>query len=482
MSTRRALMYSFLDRYSGLVLSVISSMVIARLLRPDEIGVFSVAMAMLAFTATIRDMGAGQYVVQAPEIDHDRLKTVWTLQFGLGCSLAAVVAALAWPMAAFYAEPRLAPIMGLMALTYLVTPVGSITYALLMREMRFQHVAVMRFSAALVGTVVAIGLALQGHGPISLAWSMLASSCTTALMAQFFRQRGQPWGFSLDGVREVLSFGSRITGSTFTNTLMYSTPDFALGKLQGMTAAGLYSRSNGLVAMFHRLMTDAISGVAMAHFAKGRREARDPAPDFMRAQSYLVTLNAAFALALAALAWPLTHLLYGDQWMDSVALTRLLALAAVLDAPVPVCAALLTGSGRIDLVLKCTLWCAGLSIAALVVGATLSLQGVGVAAMIGALLRGAVWLRAARSVCQFTLGQLLKMLSHSGLTAVFICVPLTPAVLIFGLEPLQHWPVLLAAAPLLLVGLLLAPAVTKHPIHYEINRALERLRPSRSQH
>ena len=60
MSTRQTLVFSFLDRYSGLVIHILSAMVIARLLTPAETGVYSVVMVLLGFVAVFRDFGAGQ--------------------------------------------------------------------------------------------------------------------------------------------------------------------------------------------------------------------------------------------------------------------------------------------------------------------------------------------------------------------------------------------------------------------------------------
>lgn len=61
--TREALVFSFLDRYSSLAISIIYSMMIARLQTPGEIGVFSVTRVVLGFVSTIRDLGAGRYAV-----------------------------------------------------------------------------------------------------------------------------------------------------------------------------------------------------------------------------------------------------------------------------------------------------------------------------------------------------------------------------------------------------------------------------------
>lgn len=105
MPTRKSLFFSFLDRYASLAINVLSSMVIARLLTPAEIGVFSVTMVLLMFVATVRDMGAGQYLLQEKELTNDRIRAVWAVQLGLGIGLACVVLLASYPVSIFYKEP-----------------------------------------------------------------------------------------------------------------------------------------------------------------------------------------------------------------------------------------------------------------------------------------------------------------------------------------------------------------------------------------
>ena len=76
MSIRKSLVYSYLDRYASLVVSIVSSMVIARVLTPEDIGVFSVTMVLISFVATVRDLGAGQYLIQEKELTTDRIRAV----------------------------------------------------------------------------------------------------------------------------------------------------------------------------------------------------------------------------------------------------------------------------------------------------------------------------------------------------------------------------------------------------------------------
>lgn len=169
MSTRRALLFSFVDRYSGMFLSIVSSMVLARMLTPADIGVFSVASAPPDPGKRRARHGRGPEPCQAKQLDNDQIRAVWTIQVAVGLLLAVVVAGLAIPAAAFYREPRMTPVLLVMAGTFLINPEGAITYAMLMRQMRFQQVAVMRFCANLAGFIVSLYLAFREWGPMSLA-------------------------------------------------------------------------------------------------------------------------------------------------------------------------------------------------------------------------------------------------------------------------------------------------------------------------
>ncbi|MBK7549792.1 MAG: oligosaccharide flippase family protein [Rhodoferax sp.] len=272
MTTRKSLAFSFLDRYASVLISVASSMIIARLLAPAEIGVFSVTMVLLMFVATVRDMGAGQYLIQEKELTTERVRAVWAVQLGLGLALACLVLLVSYPVAIFYNEPRMRDIMLVVALNYAVNPFGSLTYAWLMREMRFEALALIRFSAGLSGALVSTWLAWKNYGPISLAFGSLASTLVNALMAIYFRPKSFPWLPGVGEIRRVLTFGSQLTVSTVIDTLIDGAPELLIGKLQSLTGAGLYSRSNGLVQMFNRLFVDAVAAVCLPWFAGKTRE------------------------------------------------------------------------------------------------------------------------------------------------------------------------------------------------------------------
>src|SRR5450830_1240505 len=394
MSTRKSLFYSFLDRYASLAISVVSSMVIARLLTPAEIGVYSVTMVLLMFVSTFRDMGAGQYLVQEKNLTKERIRAVWAVQLGLGLGLACVVLLASYPVAVFYKEPRMRNIMLVVALNYAINPFGSLTYAWLMREMRFESVALMRFSAGLSGSLVTIWLALNNYGPISLAFGSLSSTLANALMAVYFRPKYFPWLPGLSEIRRVLVFGSKLTASSLVNVISNSAPELILGKLQGLTAAGLYSRSMGLVLMFYRLFVDAVGAVCLPWFARKSREQGGFVAPFLKATSYVTAFGWSFCLVVICLAHPIVRALYGNQWDQSVDLARLLAVDIALGVPASLCQTALLSSGAVVTISRLTVLNALQGVVFVAFGAWQGLMTLGFLMIASTAVGAVIWLRA----------------------------------------------------------------------------------------
>lgn len=476
MSTRRSLGFAFLDRYASLAVGVASSMILARLLTPAEVGVFSVAMALLALVQTVRDLGAGQYLLQERELTTDRIRAVWAVQLALGLGLGALVALASTPVAGFYAEPRMRDIMLLLALNYVVNPFGSVTYAWLMREMRYDAIAFIRFSSTLSGAVASVLLARAGHGPISLAWGSLCTTCVNALVAVMFRPSGYPWRPGIREVRRVLAFGTRLTSTSIVETVASAAPEFVLGKLQGLAAAGLYSRANGLVAMIDRLVTDAVYSVSVSLFSKEARESRDLAASFVNALSYVTALSWSFSLTLVFIAHPAIRVLYGPQWDASSDVARLLAAAMVFAAPVPVCMAALIGSGAVGKVLRATLTSGACTVVFVAIGAWVGMIEASAAMLLSAVFAGVVWLRIAHDVLGFEWRALLTSAAASLRVALATAaIPaLTCAAL--GPRPAQSALALAIASVGAVAGFFAGLHLAQHDLAHEVARIAEGLR------
>ena len=468
MSTRNSLFFSFVDRYASLVITVVSSMVIARLLTPAEIGVFSVTVVLLSFVTSIRDMGAGQYLVQEKELTTARIRAVWALQLGLGLGLACVVLLASYPVALFYNEPRMRNVMLVVALNYAINPFGSLTNAWLVREMRFDSVAIMRFSSVLSGALVTTWLAWQKFGPISLALGSLTTTVVNALVAVYFRPKSFPWLPGLGEIKRVLSFGSKLTATSLVLDVQNSAPELLLGKLQSLAATGLYSRAAGLVMMFYRLFVDAVVAVCLPWFARQSREQGNIVEPFLKATAYITALGWSFCLAVICLAHPIIRVLYGNQWDQSVDLTRLLAVSIAINVPYSLCNTALLSSGGVNIIARTTVIVSLQAIVFVAIGASQGLMALGVTGIMSSAIAATFWLRATGKHIGMPIRMMLPTLRQSGLVAMSAAVAPGLALWLYGPYPESYLMPLLLGGVGGLVGFVMGVMVFKHPLQEEL--------------
>jgi len=469
-TTRKALALSFLDRYSGLVIHTASSMVIARLLTPSQIGVYSVTMVLLGFVATFRDLGAGQYLVQNKALTEEKMRATWSVQLGLGLFFAALVLAAAAPVAGFYGEPQMVDIMLVLALNFAITPFSAYPYSWLVREMRFGSIAGMRFASALMHGATAIGLAWLGYGPISLAWANALSTVAAIVTVWLVARPSLPWKPIMRGIGDVISFGSKLTAASLLNTLAKGAPELLLGKLQNMTQAGLFSRGQGLVAMFQNLVLDAVNSVALPYFARQSREARDLGVSFLAAMELITGLGWAFFSAIALMAYPVIRILYGPQWDDAVDAARWLAVASAISTPAAICSSPLIGIGAINDVIKTTLLTTIATLAATAAGALSGLLALSQCLIAAAALTSALWMYTVRKHIPFTPGALLAAWGKSLLVAAGASAGSIAVILNWGWRPGDLFAATLIAGLGGALGALLMARLSGHQLWRETER------------
>jgi O-antigen/teichoic acid export membrane protein len=468
MSVRKALTFAFLDRYASLVIGIGASMILARLLTPADVAVYSIAAVLLGFFASVRDLGAGQYLVREKELDRERIRAVWTVQLGAGALVACVVAAAGTPVATLYGEPRMRDIMLVLAVGCVINPFGSLTHAWLTRELRYEAIALTRFASTVAGAVVSIALAWQGHGPMSLALGSLAFTVVNAATMLPLRPRFFPWLPGLREVKRVISFGGALTSANLLWTVAKGAPELLLGKLQSLTAAGLYSRASGLVAMFHQFITESIHGVALSWFAKEARERGDFSQSFVKATGYVTAFGWTFCLAIVFLAQPIIYLLFGPQWVGAVDLARLLALAMLFGVSVTLCFAALIAAGAVTRAFFAVAVSTAVIVVLAAAGAWFGLLQVGWASVVASAFDAALFMWLTQEIIGFQWTDLRAALFKSALVAC--CAAVAPGCtwVAFGDGPDGILPLLAVGVVGGAIGFVGAVFVFRHPIREEL--------------
>lgn len=349
-SVRRSLAIAFAERYALILLSLAGNVLLARLLTPEEIGIYSVSLAVIGIAQVLRDFGVGSFLIQEKNLTEAHVRTAFGVSLIIGSTLAVALYFAAPWVVQFYSEPRLAETMRISAINFLVLPFCIISLSLLRRDMEFARIMAVTLAAAAVGFLTSIALAFSGFGPNSMAVGAVATNIVTGAGAWLARRDRKVLLPALSEWRAVLNFGGQVTASGIVTTISVDINDLALGRILGFAPVAMISRAQGLMNIFHRDVMSAIRGVAFPAFAKAHRQGDDTEAGFVAAVTNVTAIAWPFYGFVSLFALEITRIMFGPQWDEASRLAPLFCLAGAIAATSSLVLTAVMAVGRVELV------------------------------------------------------------------------------------------------------------------------------------
>lgn len=349
MSTvRRSLYYSLADNYFSIALQFVTTVIVSRLLTPNDIGVFVVAAGLAAIASTFRDFGIAEYLIQTVEITNEKIRSAFTVNLVVSWLMALLLYLASHWMDDFYRSAGVGEVMRLQAINFLLIPFGALTMAWFRRALNYVPLLVIGMLSNATAFGVAIYCAYQGFGYMSLAWSSIAGVAVTVAASVLLRPAGLPWMPSFAEFRSVVDFGKHAVAIYFVGQIGRSAPDAMIGRAMDLTSVAFFSRSFGLIDLFHRMVFKAVLPICLPYFSQQRREGHGVVQGYMKAVVLLTGLGWPFFVVIGFLAPSLIHVLYGEQWDSAAALTPVLCMAAIVELSYALAGEVMIAQGRVD--------------------------------------------------------------------------------------------------------------------------------------
>jgi len=372
-SVRRALGFSVIERFALIVLNLGSYVLIARLLTPHDIGLYSVSAALVGILQVLREFGIGSYLIQIDALTQPRLDSALGVSLGFG----ALAFALTWgisPFAAdFYGDPEVSHVLRVAAANFLVLPLCSISQSLLRRALIFDRLLHSSIVGGLSGFAATLGLAFYGAGPVSLAWGSVATNVAIALICWTGLPAGQrPHWPRLVEWREILRFGRSSTAAAVVTTVAVDINDLVIGRLLGLAPVALLSRAMGLMNMWQRDLMQAARNVALPAFAKAHREQQPLEPLFLHSTAAVLAVSLPYYGFVALFPLESLRLLAGPQWDAALPMVTVFAAAGAMLSISTLIPTLTVAIGRVDLAAGADVIYAALRVVVVVATALLS--------------------------------------------------------------------------------------------------------------
>ncbi len=366
-----------------IVLGFVRSVLLMRLLAPDQFGIVALALFFMTFLTPFSAFGIDFALIQK----RDAGKETFSTHFVLRLALALIVLGVGFIASPFlrriYADQVVVVDVFLVLLSLNVFVASfSTPGVILRREMRFGSMALLNLASSLAMTITAPTLAYLGAG----LWSLVAEQA----VGPFVRWIGlwgviRPWRPSLrfdwGEAKSLFSFGKQILFSRTLGILLDRFDDFWTGTALGSTALGYYSRSYEIAQYPERVLATPITSVFYPVYAAVQEDKETLSKAFFRSSSFLIRVGFLMAIALMIGAPEITIILFGETWLPIVPVFRLMLVYVVLNPLYVNLSYLIVGIGRPTLLARVRLIQVGIFVIAVIVFANFwGINGVALAA------------------------------------------------------------------------------------------------------
>jgi PST family polysaccharide transporter len=354
--TSRGALWQSVSFIGGKVLLLAATVVLARVLTPEEFGLVSLALVVIGFIDVIADLGVSQALIYLDASRHRTnvaLVTTVTLGLGVACALALAAPAVGRQLS----QPDTVPLLRLLAVSLFAGSLGVVPDTLLRKSLNFRRRVPVQLSLSATRGVLAIVLALTGFGVWALAIAQVVAQCVSSATAWSlvdYRPGRDMWRVNRQTLSELLRFGLPTAVNGLLSNLVLNVDYVIVGRVLGATQLGLYTLAFKVPEMLIVAVFQIVSTVTFPAYSQVRKQLERVRQAYLR----VVRLQSSYGLLMGGLLAVLAPLLvtevFGARWEASVRAMQALAVYASLRSLGMGVTDLLKGIGRPNLAMLTT--------------------------------------------------------------------------------------------------------------------------------
>ncbi|MBC2693793.1 MAG: lipopolysaccharide biosynthesis protein, partial [Desulfobacteraceae bacterium] len=347
--TISALSWSACERFSQQGIQFVISIILARLLLPEEFGLIAMLTIFMAIAQSFINSGFGQALIQKQDATHIDECSIFYFNILVGF-LAAGLLCLAAPwIAGFYNQPLLVPMTCALSLNLIINAFGLIQTTLLTKHIDFKTQLKVSVIATVISGTIGVTMALNGFGVWSLVAQSLGSNLFRTILLWFFNTWRPSLVFSSKVLRDMFGFGSRLLAVGLIDTVFQNIYLVVIGKLFSPVSLGFYSRAKGLQQLPVSNISGIVSRVTFTVFSSVQDDKPRLKRGVRKALTMLVMINFPMMIGLAIVAKPLVMVLLTEKWALCIPYLQFLCIAGMLYPLHVINLNVLVAQGRSDL-------------------------------------------------------------------------------------------------------------------------------------
>lgn len=317
--------WSAAEKVCSMLLQVGVSIVVARILSPDDFGVIAILTFFTAVSATLADSGFSQALIRSEADSDDSVKSVFVFNMTVSALLYVLCVAMADGLGTYYSLPQIADIMPVLMLTVPINAFGAVQSAILQRQLRFDVLSKIIVLSSLLSGLVAVLTALAGCGVWALVWqrvSQMVFRNGMQWMKGTWRGEGR---FRLSCLRSMAPFSVRIMSSDILNSVYSNISQLFIGKIYSPTELGYFNQAQKVKDMPSMALMQSVQSVTYPALASISGDSRKFAESYRLVMAVTAFVVIPVMVGMAAVSEDMIELLIGAKWLPTAPFLKPLA-------------------------------------------------------------------------------------------------------------------------------------------------------------
>jgi lipopolysaccharide exporter len=311
-------------------LGFIRTLILARLLAPEDFGLLGIALLSISTLETFSQTGFEAALIQKKENIESYLDTAWTVSVIRGLVLFLILLLCAPIIADFFNSPQAILIIRVIAISTLLSGLRNIGIIFFRKELEFNKQFFYEFSATVVNISVAITLAFLLRNVWALVWGGLASNFVRLFMSYIIQPYRPRIDFDKARFLGLFGFGRWVLGSSILIFLITQGDDIFLGKMLGVTALGLYQMAYLISNLPATEITHVISQVTFPAYSKIQDNLVRLRDGYLKVLHITTFISIPVAVGIFTLSSEFTQIFLGEKWMQIVPIIQILVFAGLV--------------------------------------------------------------------------------------------------------------------------------------------------------
>lgn len=325
-----ATIWSVLDRVWAQGIGFLIGIVLARLLTPEDYGLVGISMVFIAFSNVFIEAGFSNALIRKLDRTNTDYSTAFHFNAIMGVVMYFVLFFCAPLIADYFDDKELIPLTRIVSITVVLNSLCIVQNAILTADFRMREQAIINIVAQIPSGLLAIYLAYSGLGIYALAVQTVLSSLLRTIMFWIVTKWIPRMEFSMDSMRYLWGFGSKLIGANFLGTVFNEIYTVLVGKYVGKTDLGYYSKGRSLSTQPETICNGVIQKVALPLLANAQDDKYLLKEKYRELTQLVTCVMTLLSGILIVVAKPLILLLWGDVWEGSVIVFQLLLLSSVI--------------------------------------------------------------------------------------------------------------------------------------------------------